>query len=67
MIISNQYCKKWIGNLSVFGFSSSVLKTYSHTEKWNCKCGKTLMVYYDLYGTSSGGGSCECGAKVIVN
>ena len=30
-------------------------------------CGKMLEVHYNLYGTSSGAGTCECGARKIIN
>ena len=44
-----------------------IFKRYSHKTKWKCNCGKTFWVYYNQYGTSSGAGSCECGARVVVN
>lgn len=42
-------------------------KKYSHTTVFNCTCGKTFTVYHNQYGTRSGGGSCECGAKLYIN
>ena len=42
-------------------------KSHTHKEKVNCDCGQTFYVYHNLYGTCSGGGSCNCGARIIIN
>ncbi len=43
-------------------------KSYSRKEKIKCiYCDKYFFIYHDLYGTSSGGGNCLCGAKLIIN
>jgi len=42
-------------------------KAYSKKELFTCKCGLNYYVYYNLYGSCSGGGHCECGGRTIIN